>query len=388
MKKPLSILIVSSDWRDLFRTDQRELTEKLQRDQLEPGRHLFFFLAWSKNAYHARLNSFETVHIPLMFSALKPLGDVLLVLLGPLIARWYGVKPDIVLVYDFGSLPAAKAIAAFSGAKVVLYLNNMPHIYSSVRRFGTIKSAYSGLMERLWHRLPDAYCTINETMRRYVQKIAGPEAKIFLYVVDTIARDQAHIGAATTERIRARLTIPDDKLLILAVGRLEAEKNFPRLLGYMPAVPNAHLVILGSGSLEGELKALARELGIAERIHFEGFIQRDAIWNYYREADVFVLLSKAEALGIVFWEAMYARTPVIGSDLPGIVESLGSHRERGIILRDEATADEFSAAITFATTPSPERDLMLERAETFVNKASTGGSTISDVFEALQGTLA
>jgi glycosyltransferase involved in cell wall biosynthesis len=388
MKKSLSILVISSDWRDLFRTDQRELTEKLERDQLEPGRHSFFFLAWSKNAYHARLRSFETVHIPLMFPALKPLGDIALVVLGPLIARWYGIKPDIVLVYDFGSLPAAKTIAAFSGAKVVLYLNNMPHIYSSVRRFGAIKSAYSGLMERLWHRLPDAYCTINETMRHYVQKIAGPKAKIFLYVVDTIARDRAHIGAATTERVRARLEIPDDQLLILAVGRLEAEKNFPRLLGYMPAVPNAHLVILGSGSLEGELKALARQLGVAERVHFEGFIQRDAIWNYYREADVFVLLSKAEALGIVFWEAMHARTPVIGSDLPGIVESLGSHGERGIILRDEATAEDFKTAIAFAATPSVERNAMIERAESFVKKASSGGTTISDVFEALQDGLA
>ena len=107
--------------------------------------------------------------------------------------------------------------------------------------------------------------------------------------------------------------------LWLAVGRLEAVKNYPSLLLAMTRTPDtARLLVLGAGPLDGELKELAERLGLQQHVHFAGFEPNVVRWM--RAADGFVLSSRYEGLPMVLLEAGACGVPVVATDVPGTRE--------------------------------------------------------------------
>ncbi len=378
----MNILLINCDWRDTFRNDFNELYEKFQRDHLEPDKNSFYIFSFARASYEAvHAERFHTVHhkIRLFF---KPLFDIASFFLVPAMLAKAKVKPDVVLVYDFGFLPAAWRIRKKTGAKIAMYVTNMPQIYSRTRKFGFIKSWYSWLLERLWKGIPDEYFTLNDTMKKYITNFGVPESKIHFYSVNTIARDMKFIRESRPGMIRPRFNIPQEAKVLICVARLEAEKGYERLFDLFAALPSDHhLIVLGEGSLRQKLTEQARQLGVLERVHMPGFVQRSEIWNYYKDADMFVLLSKAEALGIVLWEAMYAGIPVLGSDVDGIVESIGAHEERGYILKMHDGAEAFKAKVEAALADTEEKKAKVAGAKAFVEKGIADDITINKVMQ-------
>ncbi|CAA7616735.1 Glycosyltransferase [Candidatus Terasakiella magnetica] len=97
--------------------------------------------------------------------------------------------------------------------------------------------------------------------------------------------------------------------LIVALGRLHANKAFDVLLKAVARVPACTLWVAGEGPLRAELEALATSLGIAERVSFLGW--RDDVAALYASGDLFVCPSRHEPLGNVVIEAWAAARPVI-----------------------------------------------------------------------------
>jgi glycosyltransferase involved in cell wall biosynthesis len=211
-------------------------------------------------------------------------------------------------------------------------------------------------------------------------KIGIPKDKTSVFYVDTISRELDFIQAAKKGLIRQKHKIPVASRIILSVGRLEAEKNFHELLRQFATLPKKYtLIIVGRGSLLGELEALARYLDISDRVIFAGAIGRDMIWNYFSDADVFVLLSKAEALGLVFWEAMHAGVPVIGSNADGIVETIGKDGDRGRIWTPDLPSGSFDDMVEFCSSDSPEKKAMVLRAKDYIRKQRENALTFNDL---------
>ena len=105
--------------------------------------------------------------------------------------------------------------------------------------------------------------------------------------------------------------------VILAVGRLEEQKDYPTLLrafADMAATTNARLVILGEGSLRQSLEQLAARLGIADRVDLPGWAVNP--YCYMARAAVFVLSSRWEGLPAVLIEALACGCPVVATDCP------------------------------------------------------------------------
>lgn len=84
------------------------------------------------------------------------------------------------------------------------------------------------------------------------------------------------------------------------------------------ALSNVVLVIAGSGPLENEMKALSRDLGIAEKVLFLG--RRSDVAEIYKVLDVYSLSSFSEGFPLSILEAMASGVPVVATDVSGINE--------------------------------------------------------------------
>jgi glycosyltransferase involved in cell wall biosynthesis len=103
-------------------------------------------------------------------------------------------------------------------------------------------------------------------------------------------------------------------------GPLEAIKGFPFLLGAARQVlstgRDAEFLVAGAGPEEANLRRLARELGIADKVTFVPYLLN--FTESMAATDVFVLPSLQQGLGTVLLEAMSLGRPVIASDVGGI----------------------------------------------------------------------
>ncbi|HET7584064.1 MAG TPA: glycosyltransferase [Gemmatimonadaceae bacterium] len=119
----------------------------------------------------------------------------------------------------------------------------------------------------------------------------------------------------------------------LAVARLIERKGLRELLDALALLDDARysLEIVGAGPELESLSAHAERLGIASRVSFSGPLDRDALAERYRAADLFVLAPSSEAFGNVFAEAMASGLPVIASNTGGIPEFV-RHEEHGLLV--------------------------------------------------------
>jgi glycosyltransferase involved in cell wall biosynthesis len=110
---------------------------------------------------------------------------------------------------------------------------------------------------------------------------------------------------------------------ILFVGRLEHMKGVDLLLEAFKRVKskNCKLHIVGKGSLREELEQRANKLGILNRVVFRGHLLGKDVYQEYAEAEIFCGLSRSEALGNVFIEAMAGGCALIFTKLEGILQS-------------------------------------------------------------------
>ncbi len=111
---------------------------------------------------------------------------------------------------------------------------------------------------------------------------------------------------------------------ILFVGRLHQRKGVDNLLRAMPAVlervPEARLLVAGSGEREAQLKALKGELDLGDAVEFLGFVADDDLPDLYARATVFTMPSLYEGFGIVMIEAMASSVPVVAFNTGGAPE--------------------------------------------------------------------
>jgi len=137
--------------------------------------------------------------------------------------------------------------------------------------------------------------------------------------------DLDHVGPASADdraTIRRHWNAEPDDIVLFTAAVLEPRKGHAVLLNSFAELIQQGMplrwVICGAGSLRAELEARARELGVGERIIFTGFSSE--VHRLLGGADVFVLPSLHEGLGIAAIEAMAAALPVVASRVGGLPE--------------------------------------------------------------------
>ena len=124
---------------------------------------------------------------------------------------------------------------------------------------------------------------------------------------------------------------------IVTSGRLEKYKGHHRVIEALPYVihdiPEAHVIVLGSGSYESELRALAARLGVSDRVSIRQVAPADrtAMAGALAEASVVAALSDYEAHPVAVMEALSVGRPVVGYDTGGIGDLVTEGWVRGLL---------------------------------------------------------
>jgi 1,2-diacylglycerol 3-alpha-glucosyltransferase len=136
--------------------------------------------------------------------------------------------------------------------------------------------------------------------------------------------------------LKRSFAIPDNKPVLLYVGRLDKEKKIDVILRALPdilRVTGVHLVVVGMGQEKQKLEELTKKLGIQKAVTFTGFVPDKDLQNIYRIADLFVIAGIAELQSIVTMEAMASGLPVVAANAMALPE-LVHDGENGYLFSD------------------------------------------------------
>lgn len=152
--------------------------------------------------------------------------------------------------------------------------------------------------------------------------------------------------------IRERLGLSEDVFLAGVIGRLAPIKDHATLLRAIARAGDVHLAVLGDGSEAASLKAQAERAGIADRVHFLGWVMDVA--GAIADMDLVVLTSRNEGTPVSLIEASAAAKPVLSTDVGG-VRSVVVHEETGLLVGQGDDAAVASAISRFLREPESRR---------------------------------
>ena len=193
-------------------------------------------------------------------------------------------------------------------------------------------------LDALSNRLASHVIAVSDSCRRFlIERERVPAEKITL-VQNAIDLRRYSAACGTRSEAKKALGLPGNGPVVAGVGRLNPQKNFSLFIRIAAEVlkrhPQAVFVLAGDGPEDGFLRHLARECGVAERLHFCGYVP-DAR-QVYLAADVVLMPSLFEGLPMSLLEAMAMRVPVVASALDGIAEVVEDGRDGFLVPSGDA----------------------------------------------------
>ena len=197
----------------------------------------------------------------------------------------------------------------------------------------TNRGANGHRLAQLLARLSDHCIAVSAGVGRYLSQDLGVPTRKVSVINNGVEMPSVPTGDLLA-RVRSELSLPKDCPVIGSIGRMhdETHKRFGDLIyacARLSADPLPHLVLVGDGRERPGLERLARDLGIADRVHFVGFQAEPG--HYYALMDIFALTSEREAFGLVNAEAMRCGLPVVATNVGGIPDVV-THNQTGILV--------------------------------------------------------
>ena len=216
-------------------------------------------------------------------------------------------RPDCVISF----MGEANFINALVSRRPILTVHN--HLSSNGFLRGRLESMIFNLLVKTLYRRA-TIIAVSEAVKDDLVTHFGLRKHQIVVIVTAV--DVQEIERRASEEVTC--TWDSNAPVIITAGRLHLLKGQWHLLRAFAEVRKkmvCHLAILGVGELEGYLRGLAQELGIEKEVHFLGWQENP--FKFLSRADVFVLPSVSEGLGLVVMEAMACRLPVISTNCPG-----------------------------------------------------------------------
>ena len=201
----------------------------------------------------------------------------------------------------------------------------------------------------------DAVIAISETVREVFCRSGFPEERVFvvpsgldLAALDRLVRDESFRRPFGTGQV------------IAGIGKLAPKKNWPFLIRTAASVAAAGIeaqwLLVGDGPDLSKLEAMARDLGVASRVHFMGF--RSDAAQILKNCDLLFFPSIREGASVTVRQAMVLGIPVVAVDAAGTAESLDGHG--WLISSDDV--DGATRAVVEALTDAVKREAICRAA--------------------------
>lgn len=303
------------------------------------------FRVHRRNVYHLPRRG-----IPDAVARVMQLGQAALALRGFLRARRYSVLETATV------FPGAVAALLLPEAKRTPLLSYA--LGDDVRR--PLRTWYSsGLYRRTLSRI-DRFIAISRFTRDVLLESGVPEGRVAIVhpPLDTVRFGRRGDGAAW------RREWPAHERVLLTLCQLSPKKGVDRVLEALPGLvrrrPGLLYVVGGPGPDRPRLEALARRLGVADRVVFLGRVAEERLPDLHAAADVFVMPTRAESdgsvegFGIVFLEAGSQGVPVIGPNVGGCSDAV-RHGVSGYLVDPENVAEIEARLDTLLADPDLRR---------------------------------
>lgn len=225
-------------------------------------------------------------------------------------------KIDILHSHMFRASLFASPIGKLCGVPVLI---ETTHVRETWRK-GWLKSRF--VVDRAVGHLIDHYIAVSEANSRYLIEQKRIPAKKVSVIQNGCSMERVDPSRAHPQGIRESLGFSEDDLVLIVMARLEPQKGHRILLQALALLrkgfPNMRLICLGTGALEGELKATVRDLGLEDSVRFVGF--RSNVGDWLAAADIGVLPSFYEGLPLTAVETLAAGIPLVATSVDGTPE--------------------------------------------------------------------
>lgn len=195
--------------------------------------------------------------------------------------------------------------------------------------------------------------------RHWMDRFASRQAARIVCVSHSVAEFTRHRSRTALQklvvipngvdlrRVDAAAPIPLDQLgaiasrrAITCVARLDRQKGIDWLLQaarqFLQALPDHDLILVGDGPDAEELRILAENLRISDRVYFVGW--RADVAGILKSSDVFVLPSRWEGMPNALLEAMACGLPVVATRVEGVAEVLTRNAEEQLVTFEDTAA--------------------------------------------------
>lgn len=193
--------------------------------------------------------------------------------------------------------------------------------------------------------------SVSKALREDMIALGMPGDRIALHYTG-LDRSRFH----PMDRAAARKSIAavaGDGPLLVTPGALIPRKSQRLVIEALAHLPRARLALAGAGGDEAMLRSRARELGLADRVHFLGQVGHDTLPRLMCAADALVLPSSSEGLANVWVEALACGTPIVIPDIGGAREIVRDDTAGRITARD---APAIATAVTALLAAPPRQE--------------------------------
>jgi len=277
----------------------------------------------------------------------------------PAVLRYLrAARPDLVIsardYINLLMLTARRLSGLRSKAPALIWTFHTHRASELAHQAGHADRLADALMRRVIGRI-DGLAAVSEGVAAgLVQDLRLPPERVAIIPnpVWTAARRAARLGpcphpwlAGRVPMARPFATNPAGPVL-LAVGRLVAQKDFATLIAALALLPRTRLIVLGAGPGRAALEAQIASSGLGERVDLAGHVPDVLPWM--ARADLYVQSSRWEGFGMAQVEAMGCGAPVVATDCPsGPAEILQGGRLGKLVVpgNPAALAEAITAAL-------------------------------------------
>jgi len=254
---------------------------------------------------------FERMDVPVVRIAEEPLSFASVRGLNRLLCER---SPDIVHTHMVSAGLLGRPLAALHGVPAVHTVHTNYRMRPPPARYMDVVSAPFGRV---------AVC-VSESVEASLPAYYRSERRIVHNCIDAV--DVRREGESDWEDLGWTGNLDPDSPVVANVARYDPKKRRRDLVAGFERVvvdhPDAQLVLTGRrDERQIQLAELARERGIADNVHFVGFV--DNPQTVYHHADVIAFSSESEGFSIGMLEAMAHARPIVATDIPAFVEALG-----------------------------------------------------------------